>query len=547
MNSERVMTQELRGDTAVSNDGPPRDLTMATRGMAASAHQLVSEAAIEVMRHGGNAVDAAVAGAAMLMVVEPRNGHLGGDTFMLIHHSGEGRAIALNGSGAAPLKATVTRYQEMGGFPEDGLLTSTVPGTLACWDHALRRFGTKPLGELLEPAISYAEEGVPVSARLHRMLALDAPTYRKYPDSARVFLPDGAVPDVGSLLRQTALARTLRRIARDGVEDFYSGRLAREMIAASESYGGIFTTGDFARHETDEATPLSIEYRGYTVHEQPPVSQGIIVMLALNILKQFDLASYGPGSAAVVHLQIEALKLAFNDRFRYLGDPRFVDIPVAHLLSDEHAAEQARRIDLNRVTHHGLAPISHPDTTYMCVADGSGTMVSYIHSLFSGAGVVLGDTGVLMNSRLLGFTLEDGDPNQLAPGKRPVHTLNNYLVEQDGHPILVGGTPGAHWQVQTNLQMLVNSLDFGMDPQTAIEAPRFIVGDQLSVGDPTVKVELRFGNDTIEELRRLGHQVEVTEPWGAAGSVQLIGRDPSSGLLRGATEVRRAGTSVLGF
>ncbi|MDQ4044666.1 MAG: gamma-glutamyltransferase [Chloroflexota bacterium] len=547
LNREQVMTQELRADVRVSSDSPPRDLTMARRGMVASAHQLVSETAIDVMRHGGNAIDAAIAGAAMLMVVEPRNGHLGGDTFMLFHHPSEGRMIALNGSGAAPLAATVERYRELDGFPEDGLLTSTVPGTLACWNHALRHYGTKPLAELLEPAISYAEEGVPVSVRLHRMLSLDAPTYRKFPDSANIFLPDGDVPAIGSLFRQPALARTLRRITSDGVEDFYNGALAREMIAASETYGGIFSTDDFVRHETEEATPLSIDYRGYTVYEQPPVSQGIIVLLALNILKQFDLASYGPGSPMVVHLQIEALKLAFEDRFRHLGDPRFVDIPVAHLLSDKHAAEQTRRIDLDRVTHHSLAPVSHPDTTYMCVADGSGMMVSYIHSLFSGAGVVLGETGVLMNSRLLGFSLDDGDPNQLAPGKRPVHTLNNYLVEKDGHPVLVGGTPGAHWQVQTNLQMLVNALDFGMDPQAAIEAPRFIIGDQLSVGDPTVKLESRYGDETIEALRRLGHQIEVTEPWGSAGSVQLIARDPVTGLLRGATEVRRAGTSVLGF
>ncbi len=379
------------------------------------------------------------------------------------------------------------------------------------------------------------------------MLSLDAPTWRKFPDTARALLSDGDVPPVGGMFRQHLLSRTLRRIADEGAETFYRGDLAQEMIAASEANGGLFTAEDFATHATEECAPLSIDYRGFTVYEQPPVSQGIIVLLALSILKQFDLAGYGPGSPEVVHLQIEALKLAFEDRFRHLGDPLFVDIPIADLLSDEHATRQAARIDLDRVTHHSLAPASHPDTTYMCVADSSGMMVSYIHSLFSGAGVVLGGTGVLMNSRLLGFTLDDGDPNQLAPRKRPIHTLNNYLVEKDGQPILVGGTPGAHWQVQTNVQMLVNCLDFGMDPQPAVEAPRFIIGDQLSVGDPTVKLESRFGNPTIEELRRLGHHVEVTEPWGSAGSVQMIARDPESGMLRGATEVRRSGTSVLGF
>jgi gamma-glutamyltranspeptidase/glutathione hydrolase len=544
--SEQVMTRELQGDVLAAADGPPRDLTMARRGMAASVHPFVSDTAIEVMRAGGNAIDAAVAAAAMLMVVEPRNGHLGGDTFMLFNDLETGQVVALNGSGAAPQSATADDYRARGGFPEDGLLTSTVPGTLHCWTTALAQYGTKPLAELLQPAIWYARHGIPVTSRLHRMLSLDAPVWRKYPDTARTLLLDGDVPPIGGLFRQPLLADTLRRIAEDGADDFYRGTLAREMVAASAVNGGLFTEEDFANHRTDLREPVRIDYRGYTVYEQPPVSQGIIVLLALNILKQFDLQQYGAGSPEVVHLQIEALKLAFADRFRHLGDPAFVSIPFDDLLSDEHAARQAARIDMHAVRQHGLAP-THPDTTYMCVADGNGTMVSYIHSLFSGSGVALGNTGVLMNSRLLGFTLDDSDPNCLAPGKRPIHTLNNYLVEKDGKPVLVGGTPGAHWQVQTNLQMLVNTLEFGMDPQAAIEAPRFIIGDQLSVGDPQVKLESRYGEATIDALRQIGHEVEIAGPWGSAGSAQLIARDHETGLLSGATEVRRAGTSVLGF
>lgn len=547
LSSEQVMTRELQGDVLAAAGGPPRDLTMARRGMAASVHPFVSDTAVEVMRGGGNAIDAAVAAAAVLMVVEPRNGHLGGDTFMLYHHGPSGRVVALNGSGAAPLAATAEHYRALGGFPEDGLLTSTVPGTLGCWMTALEQHGTRELAELLQPAIWYAKHGVPVSARLHRMLELDAPNWRKFPDTARALLPDGDVPAIGGFFRQHLLAETLRRIAQDGPRDFYRGRLAREMVEYSQSHGGLFSEEDFAVHATDEREPIRIDYRGYTVYEQPPVSQGIIVLLALKILEQFDLRAYGPGSAEVAHLQIEALKLAFADRFHHLGDPRFVSISLAELLSDEHAARQAAQIDMRSVSQHGLAPPSHPDTTYMCVAGGDGTMVSYIHSLYSGSGVAMGDTGVLMNSRLLGFTLDAADPNCLAPGKRPIHTLNNYLIEKDGQPILVGGTPGAHWQVQTNLQMLVNALDFGMDPQAAIEAPRFIIGDQLAVGDPEVKPESRFGEATIDRLRGLGHQVEVVGPWGSAGSVQMIARNPETGLLSGATEVRRAGTSVLGF
>jgi gamma-glutamyltranspeptidase / glutathione hydrolase len=551
LTSEQVMTQDLRPDRAPTVDGgPPRDLLMARRGMVASAHPFASEAGLDVMRRGGNAVDAAIAAAAVLMSVESRNGHLGGDTFMLISRpDGEGghEVHALNGSGAAPLTATVERYRALGGFPERGLLTSTVPGTVDCWAVANRRFGSRPLGELLEAGIWYAEQGVPVTARINKLLTLDGPTYRQDPDAARVFLPDGQVPAAGTIHRQPDLARSLRRIAAGGADEFYRGSLAAEMVAASERKGGLFTREDFASHRTEEAPPLEIDYRGFSVYEQPPVSQGIIVLLSLNTLKQFDLAALGHGSATLLHLQIEALKLAFEDRLRWLGDPAVVEIPLGLLLSEEHGAAQAARIDPRRARPFELPPQRQPDTTYLCAADEQGTLVSYIHSLYTGAGVVLGETGVLMNSRLLGFTLEEGHPNCLAPGKRPVHTLNPWLVHKDGQPVLVGGTPGANWQVQTNVQLLTNLLDFGMDVRLASEAPRFTFGDQSAIGDPTVTIESRVEPAVIDELRAMGHPIVVGGAWDAGSTVQLIARDPASGLLRGATEVRRPSAAVVGF
>ncbi|HET9017702.1 MAG TPA: gamma-glutamyltransferase [Thermomicrobiaceae bacterium] len=526
---------------------PPSEGTMARGGMAASAHPFVSQVALDVLRHGGNAVDAAVAGAAVLMTVEPRNGHLGGDTFFLINPAGSREVVALNGSGAAPLAATAERYRQAGGIPAKGPWASTVPGTVHAWGTALARFGSRPLAELLAPAIAYARDGVPVTARLQRLLAGDTEVFRKYPDSAAVFLPGGDVPALGTLFRQPGLARSLERIAADGWEDFYRGQLAAELADYSASHGGLFSREDFAAHATEVAAPISIDYRGYTVFEQPPVSQGIIVLLALNILGQFDVAALGPASPELLHLQLEALKLAFADRLRYLGDPRTNDLPLAMLLSPEHAREQAARIDPDRARPLAWPGNVQPDTTYMCVADADGTMVSYIHSLFAGSGVVMGDTGVLMNNRMLGFNLDEGHPNCLAPGKRPVHTLNNYLVQRDGEPVLVGGTPGAHWQVQTNLQILTNVLDFGMDPQAATEAPRFLVGDQEAVGNPVVRVESRAGEATIDGLRARGHEVEVVGPWRLGGGVQLIARDPASGMYLGATDLRRPGNSVLGI
>lgn len=527
--------------------GPPRDLVMAQRGIVASANAYASEAALDVIRRGGNAVDAAVAAAAVLCVVEPRNGHLGGDTFMQVALANEKRVVAINGSGAAPAAATVERYRALGGIPEFGLLASTVPGTVSAWALALERYGSKAFVELLAPAIWYAEHGVPITKRLRRIIENESPFYKQNPDAARIFLPGGDLPAVGTLLRQPGLATSLRRIAVSGRAIFYDGDLAAEMVAASDRYGGLFTREDFAGHRSEELEPLTIDYRDYTVHEQPPVTQGLVVLLALNILEQFDIGGMTPGSAAVVHLQLEALKLAFADRMRYLGDPWFVGVPLEMLLSKYHAREQAARIDRHHASSQPLPANIQPDTTSMVVADGDGNMVSYIHSLFSGARVILGDTGVLMNSRLLGFNLDAGDPNCLAPGKRPVHTLNTYVVSKDGQPWLVGGTPGAHWQVQTNVQLLTNLLDFGMDLQSAIEAPRFTVGDQLDVGDPTVKIEARIGDQTVTELRAMGHPVEVIGAWDSGGAVQLIARDAESGLLRGATEARRPGNTVIGF
>ncbi|HET7037019.1 MAG TPA: gamma-glutamyltransferase [Thermomicrobiaceae bacterium] len=540
-------TQAIGSQHAGAGAVPPGDDVMALGGVAASAHPFVTQTALDVIRHGGNAIDAAVAAAAVLTVVEPRNGHLGGDTFMLINLPGENRVVALNGSGAAPAAAALERYVERGGIPKDGLWAASVPGTVHCWGTAVERYGSQPLARLLAPAIAYAREGVPVTRRLHRMLANEAERFRPYPASARTFLPHGRVPAVGEIFRQPDLARSLERIARDGWRDFYAGSLARELVQASDELDGLFSLEDFANHDTLERAPLSIDYRGYTVFEQPPVSQGVIVLLALNILRGFDVPALGPATAETIHLQIEALKLAFEDARCHLGDPDHGELPLEMLLSDEHAREQAARIRPDQARPWPWPGNIQPDTTYMCVADGQGTLVSYIHSLFAGCGVVLGDTGALMNNRMLGFNLTPGHPNCLAPGKRPVHTLNSYLVQRDGEPVLVGGTPGAHWQVQTNIQILTNSLDFGMEPHEAIAAPRFLIGDQIAVGDPTIRLESRAGAEVTASLRQKGHQIEEVGPWALGGGVQLIARDPATRVYRAATDLRRPGNAVSGI
>lgn len=535
------------GTAQVDSTRPPTDVTLARNGIASSAHPFASQAAIDVLRRGGNAIDAAIAAGAVLMTVVPGAGHLGGDSFFLVNLADTNEVVALNGSGAAPRAATVERFRERGGIPYRGLWAAAVPGTVACWGTALERWGSMPLAELIQTGIQYADDGVPVSAQLHRVLNRGAETYRTFPDTAAVFFPNGKPPEIGEMMRQPGLARSLERLAQAGWRDFYEGELAAKLVSYSRDHDGLFSAEDFAEHHTDEVKPLSIDYRGFTVFEQPPVTQGIIVVLALNILKQFDLQSLEPSSAELIHLQIEALKLAFADRMHYLGDPRFADVPLEMLLSDQHAREQAARIDRRQAQSFDWQGNVQPDTTYMCVVDGAGNMVSYIHSLFAGCGVVMGDTGVFMNNRMLGFNLEEGHPNCLAPGKRPIHTLNNYLVQKDGEPILVGGTPGAHWQVQTNIQILCNTLDYGMDPAQASEAPRFLIGDQIEFGDPTVRVESRVGETVINRLRGMGHKAEAAEPWRLGGGVQLIARDPETGLYSGATDIRRASNSIIGI
>jgi gamma-glutamyltranspeptidase / glutathione hydrolase len=530
--------------------GPPRSVAMGQRGMVGSAHPLVSQTGLEVMRHGGNAVDAAVAAGAMLMLVEPRNGHLGADAFVQINLPNQAnRVVAVNGSGAAPHAATLERYRALGGIPDDGPWASTVPGVVSAWALLLERFGSGAysLGDLLQPAIDYAERGVPVTARLHALLTQDAQLLRRFPDAARVFLPDGAPPALGSVLRQPLLARSLRRIAAEGRDTFYTGSLAEDMVRSARVLDVPFTAEDFAKHHTDLLDPVRTTFLGYTVFEQPPVSQGIMVLLALNTLEALDIQDVPPGSAEAMHLQIEAMKLALDDRLHYLGDPAWNDLPIDWLLSKEHAREQAARVDRHRARPQPQPEVVQPDTTFMALADETGTMVGYIHSLFSSSGVVLGDTGVLLNNRLRGFNLEPGHPNCLAPGKRPVHTLNTYLVQKAGEPVLVGGTPGAYWQVQTNLQVLSNALAWGMDLQDAVEAPRHLIGESSRSGNSRVRVESRAGDEVIQGLAELGHDVAPMGPWEAGAAVQVIGRHPATGMYSGATEPRRLNCTVLGF
>jgi gamma-glutamyltranspeptidase/glutathione hydrolase len=521
---------------------PAQEARRAPHGMIASVNPLASAAGLRVLCDGGNAMDAAIAAGAVLTVVEPWSGQLGGDAFMLVSSADRGTVTAINGSGAAPHQGTIDRYLSLGRIPEYGWLAASVPGLVDAWRVAVERFGTRTLGTLLEDAIGYAEAGFPLTARQARNNAEMAAIAAEFPDTRAVFFPDGRPPPAGFRLRQPDLARTLRTIQAEGAAAFYRGSIARAIVAASDRGGGLFSERDLAEHRTDVLEPIQATYRGWTVLEQPPVSQGLIVLIALTILEALD-PSTDPADR--VHLQVEAHKLALTERLIHVGDPAFSPAAIDQMISAERGRALARRVDRRHAIPLRPQPAGHPDTTYLCVVDEARNVVSYIHSLYAGNGVVAGDTGILLNNRMGCFSLDPNSPNRLAPGKRPVHTLNSWMLLQNGMPQVVGGTPGSFWQVQTNLQLISNLIDLGMPVQQAIDAPRWTMGGQTSWSDSNLSLEARFGDTVVRSLRERGHSVEPIGDWAAGGAAQVIRIEGE--MLTGGGDPRPGTSSVIGY
>jgi gamma-glutamyltranspeptidase/glutathione hydrolase len=521
---------------------PPQEARRAPHGMLATVNPLASAAGLRVLREGGNAMDAAIAAGAVLTVVEPWSGQLGGDAFLLVASAGPGTVTAINGSGAAPHDASLDHYRRLGRIPESGWLAASIPGIVDAWQVGLARFGTKPLGTLLADAITYAERGFPLTAHQARSNAAMAAIAAEYPQTGAVFFPDGRPPGPGYVLRQPDLGRTLRAIQAEGAAAFYRGSIAAAIVAASDRGGGLFSRRDLAEHRTEVLDPVQTTYRGWTVVEQPPVSQGLIVLIALNVLESLDLPT---DPADRVHLQIEAHKLALSERLNHVADPAFFRVVTEQLLSHEHGRALADRIDHRRAAALQNEAAGHPDTTYLCVVDEARNVVSYIHSLYDGNGVVVGDTGILLNNRMGCFSLDSNSPNRLAPGKRPMHTLNSWMLLENGMPHVVGGTPGSFWQVQTNLQLISNLVDLGLPLQMAIDAPRWTMGGQTSWSEANLSLEARFGEAVADSLRQRGHKVELIGDWAAGGAAQLIGVEDE--MLTGGGDPRPGTSSVIGY
>jgi gamma-glutamyltranspeptidase len=545
---------------------------LGTRGMVAAAHYLATQAGMQVLMQGGNAIDAAIAANAAMTVVYPSTCSAGGDVFMLIWEEKTQQLYALNGSGRAPGGMTPEYFaaQGMSEIPTRGPLSINIPGAVDGWFEALTRFGTLPMETILAPAIAYAEEGMPVSPKLHTWFDKAAKdVLGPWSSSAETYLAGGRVPRTGEILRQPNLARTYKTLASEGRDAFYRGPLARSITEYIQQCGGVLSMEDMARHHSDWVTPISTSYRGYDVYEFPPNSQGIAALEMLNIIEGYDLKSLGYQTSEYLHILLEAKKLAFADRDRYISDPTFVDIPVERLLSKEYAAQQRQRISLKRATAHvGPGLEREGDTMYLCTTDRHGNVVSLIQSLYHGfgSGVVGGDTGVMMHNRGAYFSLDPRHVNYLQPGKRTMHTLTPAMVLHNDTPYITLGSMGGDAQPQIHVQLLTAMLDFGLNAQQAISAPRWRsgrfqvvpIGRELELPGQSavdeylgtnvaeiVALERRFPSGTPLALELLGHRTLIEGPWeDGMGHAQAIVINPETHTFEGAADPRCDGLAL---
>lgn len=518
------------------NPYPTTRLPVFARNVVSTSHPLAAQAGLRMLWKGGNAVDAAIATAITLTVVEPISNGVGSDAFALVW-DGE-RLHGLNASGRAPAAWKPEYFQHR--IPVRGWNSVTVPGAVAAWVDLSERFGVLPFAELFEAAVRYAEEGFHVSPFVAQRWALQVPDLQNQPGFAEAFMPGGRAPQEGELFRLPALGRTLARIAESKGEAFYRGEYALRLAQHAAQHRGAMTPDDLAAHTNDWVEPLSIDYRGLRLHELPPNGQGIVALIALGILRHFDMAAYPVDGPDSLHLQIEALKLAFADAYRHVADPGAMELPPAALLDPDYLAERARLIRLDRAQDFGHGEPPRGGTVYLAAADEHGMMVSFIQSNYMGfgSGVVVPGTGISLQNRGAGFNLVPGHPNCVAPGKRPFQTIIPGFVTKDGEALMSLGLMGGTMQPQGHVQLMVRMADYGQSPQSAIDAPRFRIEQGLKVN-----FEAAFAPETIAELARRGHQpTELPPAYHDFGCAQIIRR--IDGGYVGCCDMRRDSLSV---
>ena len=526
---------------------PGRSVVRAQHGMVASSQPLASQVGLDVLKRGGNAVDAAIAMAAMLNVTEPMMTGIGGDAFAIVYWSKTKELKGLNASGHAPRSLTREYFakKNLKSIPNGGMEAVTVPGAFDGWVALVDKYGTMKMADLLAPAIAYAENGFPVMEKTSEDWQAEVRKLQRTPAATANYLVEGRAPRAGEIFRQPNLARTLRTLANGGRDAFYKGEIARAIVDYCKKNGGFISMEDLAATKSDWVDLISTNYRGYTVYEIPPNGQGLTALLALNILEGFDLSTLSAQPSRYYHTMIEAMKIAFADRNRYIADPGFAKVPVAELLSKSYAVKRRGLINsekaLDSVPPGDLNLGS--DTTYLSVVDKDGNAVSFINSLFDafGSGVVAGDTGIVLQNRGTGFSLDPDHPNRLEPGKRPFHTIIPAMVFKDGQLFMSFGVMGGAIQPQGHVQVLVNIIDVGMDLQEALDAPRF----RFMTGK-NVLFEDELTAPVIEKLIAMGH-VRATPPGvlrSSMGGGQAIMIDPATKTLMGASDPRKDGMAL---
>ncbi|WP_434213012.1 gamma-glutamyltransferase [[Pseudomonas] boreopolis] len=535
-----------------------RSEVIAPHAMAATSQPLATQVALDVMKRGGSAVDAAIAANAALGLMEPTGNGIGGDLFAIVWDPRTKKLYGYNGSGRSPKSLTLAEFQRRGlkEIPPTGPLPVSVPGAVDGWFALHERFGRRPMAENLAPAIRYAREGHPVAETIAYYWDRSVPRLSQYPGFKEQFTIDGRAPRKGELWKNPNLANTLRKIAEGGRDAFYKGDIARTIDAYFKANGGFLSYEDMASHHGEWVEPVSTNYRGYDVWELPPNSQGIAALQMLNVLEGYDFSKIAFGSPEHVHLFVEAKKLAFADRARFYADPSFQPAPVKKLVSKEYAAQRRQLISMDKALKE-VQPgtpkqLEEGDTIYMTVADADGMMVSLIQSNYRGMGSGMAPPGLgfILQDRGEMFVLQDGHPNGYAPGKRPFQTIIPAFVTKDGKPWLSFGVMGGAMQPQGHVQIVMNLVDFRMNLQEAGDAPRIQhdgstepTGQNVAMSDGgEVNLETGFPYETIRALMRKGHRVVFAD--GPYGGYQAILRDPDTGVYYGASESRKDGQAA---
>lgn len=530
-----------------------RSEVIARHGMACTSQPLATQVALDILKGGGNAIDAAIAANAVLGLVEPTGNGIGGDLFAIVWDAESGQLYGLNASGRSPRSLTIDYFRENGleQIPAYGPLPVSVPGCVDGWFELHGRFGTIQMEKILQPAIEYAREGFPVTELIAYYWAGGVKNLSRFPNVTEVYMPGGKAPAKGEIFKNPYLAGTLEKIAKGGRDAFYKGDIARTIDRFMKEQGGFLSYEDLADHTSEWVEPVSSNYRGYDVWELPPNGQGIAALQILNILEGYDITTMGFGSTDYIHHFVEAKKLAFEDRAKYYADPAFNRLPVEELISKEYAAARRELIDPKRASRNlDAGEVEHGNTIYLTVADGQGNMISLIQSNYRGlgSGMCPPGLGFILQDRGELFTLEEGHFNVYEPGKRPFHTIIPSFITKDGKPWMSFGVMGGSMQPQGHAQIVVNMIDFGMNLQEAGDAPRIRhggssqpTGEKMTDGG-VVNLESGFPYESIRELVRRGHNVQYS--LGGYGGYQAILWDEENGVYFGASESRKDGQAA---